>query len=475
MTKLKKSLRRLQQEAKSLSRETGISHRKALDEIARRYHFPNWDAARQAEVESPPEKNSDPDLGNSPSKAVSKSNKIVARQFDPHSNKPNATKNQDYFASLGVDFSIFEPTATGLKKSILDATIPVRSHLNNENFHSFAQQGQGIEHKVIKTAFFVTPEKITKTKVSLYRPTTKNGDPRMWFSGLGNFADAGDKISIVILHNLIYLFNFSQISPHHISESLEINELIRNYLQESGSVANELLGKLKTLAQRLIPATVNADTAIGRAVETALGIDINSSKQPDYKGIEIKTGRMDSKNRSTLFAQVADWSISNCKSSAEILNKYGYPRENDFKLYCTVSAQKPNSQGLQFLYDDKKDQLIEKHKNGEIVAIWPGQVLRDRLIEKHAETFWITARSTTINGVEHFQLDRVIHTKKPIQAQLMPLIESGIITMDHLIKRKTTNTGKQKTSEKGPLFKIDAKNLELLFPKNTTYKLISDN
>ena len=48
-------------------------------------------------------------------------------------------------------------------------------------------------------------------------------------------------------------------------------------------------------------------------------------------------------------------------------------------------------------------------------------------------------------------------------------MEQGIITMDHLIKRKDM-TGK--TTEKGPLFKIKPQHLELLFPEPRYYNLI---
>jgi hypothetical protein len=293
----------------------------------------------------------------------------------------------------------------------------------------------------------------------------------MWFSSLDSFAVATEQIAIVVFNDALYLFNFSRIDLTAILESDHVGVFINAYLKSKGSIAEELLGKLKVLAQRPLPATVDADTAIGRAIERALGIEINSSKLPDYKGIEIKTGRADSMSRSNLFAQVADWSISPCSSSAAILGKYGYPRGEILKLNCTVSTKSPNSQGLQFFYDENKDQLLEKHKDGDVVAIWPGQVLRDRLLEKHAETFWISAESIFIDGVEHFQLTSVIHTKKPIQAQLMPLIESGVITMDHLIKGEILSTGKVRGAEKGPLFKLDKRNLGLLFPNPVTYAI----
>ena len=50
----------------------------------------------------------------------------------------------------------------------------------------------------------------------------------------------------------------------------------------------------------------------------------------------------------------------------------------------------------------------------------------------------------------------------------MQLLDEGIITMDHLIKRKN-KTGA--AAEKGPLFKINPKNLMLLFPESKIYNL----
>ena len=75
---------------------------------------------------------------------------------------------------------------------------------------------------------------------------------------------------------------------------------------------------LKKIAGNPIPSMVNADTSVGRTLETALGIDINSSKLPDYKGIELKSFRANKGNRKNLFAQVPNWKISKFKRSAEI-------------------------------------------------------------------------------------------------------------------------------------------------------------
>ncbi len=60
------------------------------------------------------------------------------------------------------------------------------------------------------------------------------------------------------------------------------------------------------------------------------------------------------------------------------------------------------------------------------------------------------------------------HTRKPILSQFDLLVEQGIITMDHLIKRNS----KGKTVEKGPLFKIKPQCVGLLFPPSKTYDLL---
>ena len=62
----------------------------------------------------------------------------------------------------------------------------------------------------------------------------------------------------------------------------------------------------------------------------------------------------------------------------------------------------------------------------------------------------------------------VEHTKKPITSQFDILIDQGIITLDHLIKRKTNG----KVVEKGPIFKIKPSGLDLLFPPSEKYNLI---
>lgn len=236
------------------------------------------------------------------------------------------------------------------------------------------------------------------------------------------------------------------------------------------SIALELLLKLRQIkASGSLVAETTGDTAIGRAVELALGIYQNPSKTPDYKGIEIKSkrGNRRSKTRSTLFAQVPDWNISNLKSSGEIIDTYGYERNGDLRLYCTISTQNYNSQGLGFEIRDNILVEVDNINNVD-VASWPMELLCDRLLSKHKETFWVTANTKIVNNREHFILESIIHTQNPNFDQFLALLNQGFITMDHLIKRKG---GISHAYEKGPLFKIKPEYLSTLFPEPVEYSL----
>ncbi len=82
------------------------------------------------------------------------------------------TKNQ-------VSLTLIEPTETGLKKSIMDATGNVRSFLKENNIHDYDVQGQGPENKVLIDTKIYVDFHIINSQASLYRPQTKKGDPRI--------------------------------------------------------------------------------------------------------------------------------------------------------------------------------------------------------------------------------------------------------------------------------------------------------
>lgn len=384
-----------------------------------------------------------------------------------------------FFNKYSVEASYLVPTAVGLGKSIMDATSPLRFYLKTKSIHNYQGQLQGSEGKKIVSAFFVTEKNLIPTKASLYRPLAKGktGDPRIWFSKLSSYASPNNLLGIVAFENSLYVVN---ISNPKVQESVEnqnspLATLFRSITSYQRLPADELLEKMREVAARgWIQTITSGDTGIGATLENCLGIQINSSRTPDYKGIEIKAKRVRGlrpTTRNTLFAQVPDWGISKLKSSAKVLDTYGYFRGSVKKLYCTVKSSEPNPQGLMLKVDEPKDLLYEVFRSGEVtddVVTWRFDVLRERLLTKHNETFWVGAESSMISGVEHFQYKKVLHTRLPFASNFHILCHEGIVTIDHLIKRSEGG----KVVEKGPLFKINEKNLKLLFPPPLVFDLI---
>ena len=122
------------------------------------------------------------------------------------------TKNQ-------VSFTLIEPTETGLKKSIMDATGSVRSFLSSQNIHDYKQQKQGPNNKILIPTIIHTGFQTIKSKSSLYRPITKNGDPRIWFYKMTKIAVANDIIAIVYFNKSFQIFNLTQLDIQSLINS----------------------------------------------------------------------------------------------------------------------------------------------------------------------------------------------------------------------------------------------------------------
>lgn len=360
----------------------------------------------------------------------------------------------------------------------MDATSPLRSYLKAKSIHDYEGQTQGPEGKKTVPAFLVSETNLIPTTASLYRPKAKGkeGDPRIWFSKLPSYASPNNLLGVVAVDGSLYVVNVSnpKIRESADDQNSPLGRLLRSVGSNQSSVADELLEKMRKVASRgWIQTVTSGDTGIGATLESCLGIQINSSQTPDYKGIEIKAKRLrglKATTRNTLFAQVPDWSISRLKSSAEILDSYGYFRGDDKKLYCTVKSTAPNTQGLMLRVDEPKDLLHEVHQSGgqtQDVVTWKFDVLRNRLLTKHNETFWVGANSEKRDGTEFFQYKKVLHTRLPFASNFHTLCHAGVVTLDHLIKRSADG----RVVEKGPLFKIGEENLELLFPPPLAFDL----
>ena len=423
------------------------------------------------------------------------------------------------FAATGTKVAFLVPTPTGYEKSIMDAIAPVRNLLSEAGIHNYETQEQGPANKVMVKSYFVHADSLEETEASLYRPVTKKGDPRIWFKNLKRYCNPCNLLSLITINQEIYVINLSkpelaasirhndmqiqlpsvantvnlvmepvpkyggkEIKPKAIQTGF-VFDLLKESVYSEEAIARELLLKIRQIHRIGFYASITAgDPGVGDTLEHALGIDRNNSKQPDYKGIELKAtrltrhGKARSETRKTLFTNVPDEGLT----YHEILDTYGkmqIPRgmtEPRFQLYETVRASRPNAYGLLFGVEENSDKLnllYREENKSKYVSAWYYATLKKRLLEKHHETFWVEATSETRDNWEFFRYDKVTHTKNPNVSLLPFLFEKDIMTLDLACHYKPD--GKYK--DHGMLFKMWEKDFNYIFTKPDVYDLTLEN
>lgn len=175
----------------------------------------------------------------------------------------------EFFSKRGLPVAFLVPTYTGYGKSIMDAVDNVRSFLKINGIHDYSSQYQGPQNKVRIKSYFVNQDEVVETYASLYRPITKNGDPRIWFDNLRHFCVPGNLLAITCKKKELFVFNMSRLlnkeitSHYHIP--LSIIEEIDNSIH---SKAGDLLAKIRHIhTLGYIESIVQGDTGVGTTLE----------------------------------------------------------------------------------------------------------------------------------------------------------------------------------------------------------------
>lgn len=383
-------------------------------------------------------------------------------------------RNFTLISNLGIRYTTFQTYWTSLDKGYFDAIAPMRAFFKEEGLHDYASQGQGKINKEFRDAYLLTDELTIPAKASLYRPTTKKGDPRIWFSKLHKYTNPDDIFALFHIGAELYIINVTQTNVVECFHSLAnnpIKEVLSSLYSQTMEVSQELLARFVELYDngRWYLSEVQDDTGIGRAVETLLGIPMNSSREADYNGIELKSKRLQrSSGKNGLFSQIPDWENSHYKSGNAIVQKYGYMRDNAKTLQVTVQANRPNAQSLllDITRNDEVLEMLAKPESGAIehVVEWQLMTLHNRLKTKHHETFWVSVDNQVIDGQEHFKYSYIEHTRNPNIAEFDNLIMQQFISLELLLNRPS---GRGDTWN----FKIKDRAMPLLFPESLLYKL----
>lgn len=212
---------------------------------------------------------------------------------------------------------------------------------------------------------------------------------------------------------------------------------------------------------------------VGRTFEHLLGIKNNCLEFPDYGGIEIKTKASD---------RYGELSLFNCTpigateyEIARLKNKYGYP-DREYKKYKVLSALanciEKTKVGIFYKFQLKidkthrklillvfnlKDQLLDDS------TFWPLDLIEARFMGKCSTLAFINAKKDYKYGKRMFFYDNLrIMTIKDFD-KFINLLEKGIITVNFKIGIFKTPDNFGKIYDHGTAFKIDEKNLEMLF------------
>lgn len=390
----------------------------------------------------------------------------------------------------------FEVTSTQLSKSIIDATDAIRAAMASVGYHDYDRQTQGPAHKVVNQVVLSVGTGIRASRISLYRPETKQGDPRFWLGADFARAAAPGEVWALCLRRDGSAYA-TRLGPER-RDSIAAEEPARLFAPESdedrpapsesvaslvavaptisqGSASAErLLARLREIASRgPITTQVAGDTAVGVAIESALGIAANADKGPDWEGtVEIKGHRHGaSQNMNTIVSRIPDWTLTNYGSRQAVLERFGVrsdKHDGRRRLYNTVSSQYTNSHGLRLSVDYEADELHAVHDNsGEVAMAWRFSTLRQAIAAKHSETFWVKAQATGPRSREEFELVSVVHTAGPQVWAIPSLIDEGLVTLDTTIGEKPDGSAR----DHGWLFRMFRRNLGELFPTIDEYQL----
>lgn len=379
----------------------------------------------------------------------------------------------------GIEAGFLVPTGTALDKGIMDATWPLREYLARTGFHDYRTQGQGGSSKRVVPVVIVQSSAVVASEASLYRPETKQGDPRIWIYGLPKSASPDDLLALIVDGGQLYIVNCTREDlPTLLADPASPLGKMAARLDTHAGAAAALLEKLQSVgAKGFVPSLRSGDTGIGFTLESLLGIQANSSQAPDFHGIELKAGRLGKRNKAaaarhiTLFAKTPAWDRS-AYSARRALETFGYRDNNTnrLQLFCSVGA-KVNSLGFRLEPRSEDDHLVsvnmDRVPGGEDVFLWLMTALRTSFKEKHRETFWVGARSKLVSAVEHFHFVEARHTRNPPLSTFERLLASGGICVDLTMSEKGTTA----VRDHGYLFRVYGSCFDELFPEVGTYSL----
>ena len=236
----------------------------------------------------------------------------------------------------------------------------------------------------------------------------------------------------------------------------ELSEI--NIKKELPKIKNK--GYIKTLR--------NADTGIGKTLETELGIDENNNPKGDLifngKIVELKAQRKNTSSNITLFTFEPRYKKY---SDAELLKKCGYKdKDGRTGLKITMKVGMVNSQGFTLKVDekDKKINIVKVDKGKEeIIWSYTFKEIQDKLDKKLANNLLIVLADSEkrADGFEYFNYNESYLLTRLSAERFAKLIDEGKMVVEFRMHLKPSGAARNH----GTGFRLNEKYMAGLYEK----------
>lgn len=364
--------------------------------------------------------------------------------------------------SFAFDYCVVRLTPTMLDKSIIDAGSALRAYLAQSGLVEFSAIRQGRDFAIEQSLPLVSKSGLSHRVFTFYRPPTKSGDPRFWISKLKSESEPGDLLAILFHGGSLVAINLSaaietlraglrEVLPPRYDEFRNVAETLKKLHEKISAVS----------ALGWIPTKRAGDTGIGYTFESLLGIAANSSRDPDYAGIELKSSRLRAGSQqdslTTLFSKTPNWGSVNL--GLGLLQRCGRADEvtKRLSLYCTTTT-KANSFALSLGIDPDARRVDLLH-HSEPTVWYDFGTLQACLLKKHGDTLFVSARTRGSGASEEFHFDHVLYCSQPSFARFIELMQKNSLVLDLTLSEKASGS----TRDHGYLWRIRKSQLSSLF------------
>ena len=225
---------------------------------------------------------------------------------------------------------------------------------------------------------------------------------------------------------------------------------------------DDLVEKLRVLNSRgWINSEGNGSGRYGLALERELSISRNSSKTPDFKGIELKTKA--SAKLQTLFSRTPS-RHTGCSNNLDLVQSWGYKDKKTGRqqLYTSINCD-GDSLGFSIKHSGNCIQVL--HNDTELLQY---EIIRleNALLSKHRESAFIDVETRKLGNQDQCRFNNLLYCKHSSIDKFLSLLNEGRIYLDFTLSVK-----EGRSRDHGFLWRIKG-NLKDLYETSLSYHLL---